>query len=489
MKKQIIKNIVSSGLSYGLILIVSIVSSRIVLVAFGSEINGLLSSVNQIFAYVALVEAGIGTATISALYRPLADKDETGVGRVIAAAQACYQSSAKWYFVCVLVVSFIWPMLLSTNISYASIWILIFLQGLSGVCTYWYTSAAINYLQACGKNYINNNVHLTATLLTHVLKIAICFAGWSYLYISAAILTVNVLKCFFYQCWIRKACPTYFAEKRIDKTLIKQRKSFLIHEISGVIFAGTDTIILSLFCGLKEVSIYAVYALIYSAMRGIIGQVFSGTAYLLGNGYSKGMDIYTKIHDRFNLIYVCFVFALYTIAYWLTIPFISLYTHGITDANYVDIRLPLLFVTIELLSSCRIADGQLIKISLHAKDTIQRSIVEAVINIVVSLIAVQYLGMYGVLIGTIVALLYRTNDIILYANKRILNRSPKKEYIVYLANLVVFSIMLCLSARVSIEVTSYIQLIGIAIPISLVIFLVYIAANFIVGRCLLRLKN
>ena len=83
-KKGILNNTISSIVSYGILLIVSIVSSKLILVTYGSEANGLLSSVNQLFSYIALLEAGIGTATVTALYRPIADADSTSIKEVLA---------------------------------------------------------------------------------------------------------------------------------------------------------------------------------------------------------------------------------------------------------------------------------------------------------------------------------------------------------------------------------------------------------------------
>ena len=63
---------------------------------------------------------------------------------------------------------------------------------------------------------------------------------------------------------------------------------------------------------------------------------------------------------------------------------------------------------------------------------------EAAINLTVSIVLSNVIGIYGVLLGTIIALLYRSNDIIIYANRKILNRSPWKTYSKFLANLAVF---------------------------------------------------
>ena len=80
---------------------------------------------------------------------------------------------------------------------------------------------------------------------------------------------------------------------------------------------------------------------------------------------------------------------------------------------------------------------------------------ESVINIVVSLACVFRFGIYGVLLGTIAALLYRTNDMIIYANKKILHRSPWKTYRRWLVNLALFIAVTVLSkplfARIALD--------------------------------------
>lgn len=63
----------------------------------------------------------------------------------------------------------------------------------------------------------------------------------------------------------------------------------------------------------------------------------------------------------------------------------------------------------------------------HFKETQWRAILEAVINITVSLLLIKPLGMYGLLIGTICSFAYRTTDIIYYSHKHILNISCKKS--------------------------------------------------------------
>lgn len=480
--RHILINLCSALVSYGGLLLFNIITSRIQLLSYGSENNGLLSSVNQIFSYIALLEAGIGTATVRALYHPIVQANDAGVADVLAASKAYYRRSAWWYFLCVLVAAFVWPLVLDTTISYWTIWGVIFFQGVAGVLTFLYCDSITSYLTAAGKNYVNNHVHVIVTLLTYSMKLVICLTGWDLVCISLSHVVVNLIKCGMYHGYMRRICPQYFVRKKVNLSLLKQRGAFLAHEISGVVFFSTDAILLSAFCGLQETSVYAVYSMVVSALRNVIGQMFNGTKYMLGRVYSQDLEQYKKTHDLYNAVYICCVFAVYTVAYLLFLPFVALYTDGVSDAQYLDSRLPMLFVVQELLSCCRNVDSEVIRISLHAKQTTGRAVLEATINLVASMILVQKLGIYGVLAGTILALLYRSNDIILYVNHRILNRSAKREYGVYGINCLTFFVIAMAGNAVPIQASNYLVLLGWAIGVTAGVLCAYLLVNLASNR-------
>ena len=61
--KKGVENILSGVCSQLVTLALGVIIPRLVLVNLGSEANGLLNSLNQVLAYVALLEAGVGMRT------------------------------------------------------------------------------------------------------------------------------------------------------------------------------------------------------------------------------------------------------------------------------------------------------------------------------------------------------------------------------------------------------------------------------------------
>ena len=127
---------------------------------------------------------------------------------------------------------------------------------------------------------------------------------------------------------------------------------------------------------------------------------------------------------------------------------------------------------------------QTINYAGHFRKTTWRTVAESLINLSVSLLGVAFYGIYGVLAGTVIALLYRTNDIIIYSNTRLLRRSPMHTYMIHLLNTGVFVLVQILFSRVFSPIGSYIELIRtsilaalIALPLFILVQTVFWSGN------------
>ena len=160
----------------------------------------------------------------------------------------------------------------------------------------------------------------------------------------------------------------------------------------------------------------------------------------------------------------------------------KLYTIGINDITYVDKYLPLLFCLVNLLSACRSTENNLISVAFHTKQTLPRAYAEAIINIGVSLVCVNMIGIYGCLIGTIVSLFYRTNDIIIYANKIILNRKPIQAYKTVMSNFILFFVICIAANAMNLSINGYLSFLGYGVVFSVIFLFVFFLLAFVTNR-------
>ncbi len=114
--KKISYNIIFGFAAEALTILLGFVIPRLTLKSFGSEINGLVNSVSQIYSYVALLEAGIGTATLQALYKTVANKDKHATNRILAATDKQYKRTGIFYILAIAIFSIVYPLVVKTTV-------------------------------------------------------------------------------------------------------------------------------------------------------------------------------------------------------------------------------------------------------------------------------------------------------------------------------------------------------------------------------------
>lgn len=480
--KKIKYNFLLGIASEFLSIVLGILIPRFILTSYGSETNGLLSSVTQIYSYIGLLEAGIGVATVQALYKTIGSQDRDKTNAVLAATNRYYHRTGIVYMLAILAFSVIYPLVVLSSIPTITVILVIVFNGIGSVISYFFQGKYLLLLQAEGKNYIKTALNMATNVFKNVAKIVLMALGCDVVFVQMIAMVISLIQMAYITYYIKKNYSWINLKVKPDFEAISQSKNVLVHQISGLIYNNTDAITLSVFCGLKAVSVYSMYTLLFGMISTALSTISSSFIFSLGQMFHTDRKRFMKYYDVYETYYMTLVFSLYSVANYFILPFIKLYTAGVTDVNYLDMKLPLLFISTYLLSCGRSAPNQAINFAGHFKKTQNRAIAEAVINLMVSVIVVQYLGIYGVLIGTIVALIYRSNDIIIYANRKVLNRSSWITYRRWLTNLGVFLGILVLNRLLRVEIYSYYQLFLWCIPYALVVLVLFFGIVSIVER-------
>ena len=171
-KKDVVINLVVSAVTQIITLALGLVLPRLILLTWGSEYNGLLSSVTNIMSYLALLEAGLNTAMLQALYKTVGQNDREQTSIVVRTAQRYYYKISIVYAAMVVGIAFLYPLVVETAISYWEIVAIIVLQGLVGVINFAFRAAYQQLLNAEGKYYVISLITFLTTVLTYTAKIA-----------------------------------------------------------------------------------------------------------------------------------------------------------------------------------------------------------------------------------------------------------------------------------------------------------------------------
>lgn len=476
-KENSLKNLLYGLGSFAITTLIGIIIPRLFIISYGSEVNGLVSSIKQIFAYFALLEAGVGGATLQALYGPMARNAHDEISSILSATNHFYKKTAAWYAIGVVLLAVFYPICIQSSIPYYVIVGIILLQGEAGVLKYLVTSKLQLLMKVDGRTYILTNLGTFFTIVSNIARIVLMYSGFSILVVQAVFCIVDVLQVVIIVSYTKKHYRWLDLGARPNYHAIAQRNSVMVHQISGLIFNNTDTVILTFFCGLKVVSVYTMYSMLFGMAANVIGYISSSVNFAMGQIFNSDRERYRKIQEAYETYYLAISFALFAIAYIFILPFLRLYTHDVVDINYIDRWLPILFVAYQTLNYGRNTSANIIDYAGHYRQTKWRSILESSINLFVSLIAVHFLGIYGVLIGTICALLYRTNDIILYANLKIMKRSAWPTYRRWLRNAGLLVVCAWLGSHLPASYNGYASLLVVAIIVSTLIVAVFLIVN------------
>ena len=456
--------------------IVAIVIPRLFIVNYGSEINGLLASIRQIYVYLALLEIGVGDASVVALYGPIARQDHKSVNEILAATDFYYKKIGIIYAISIVVLGLGYPLLLNTSVPYWVCFWVIVLQGSGSVISYLVQGKYNMLLRVDNRNYVTTNLGTVTSVLTDASRIFLLLQGRSIIAVQTTYLIFNLIKMFFISGYIKKNYAWLNLKVKPNFQAISQKSAVFVHQISALVFSHTDVLILTFVCGLKTVSIYSMYAVIYGMVDNVVTITSNSVQAALGQIFNSDKQRFLKLQEAFETYYLALVFSLFAIATIFALPFMKLYTAG-ADINYIDWKLPILFAFYRLLSYGRITSNNIIGFTGAFKETQWRAWLETIINLVVSFVCVFKFGIYGVLFGTIAALLYRANDIIIFANCKLLKRSAWPTYRRWLINLVIFSIVVGVFVKLPMNLNSYADLVKNAIWVSLSTIILFFTIN------------
>lgn len=476
-KKKSVLNLATSLLGQVITIVLGIVIPRMFILSFGSDVNGFISSISQIFVYVALLEAGVGTASQQAMYAPLGNNDRDSINSILAATHHFYMRTGFLYLAAITGIAFLYPLFVESSLSYWVMVSIVMLTGVGGAFPYFLHAKYSLLLNGDGKSYVLNLINQGRTVLLSLLKIVLLSMGANVILVESLYLLVALLQSLAIILYIKKKYGWINLKTEPNFQAISQKNSVLVHQFSSLIFNNTDILILTFFCDLNQVSIYTLYKYLFGFAITVINLLSSSVNFRLGQLFSK-REHFLKLYDMYEVFHIALTFSLLTLVYLYITPFLRLYTAGM-DIEYIVPFLPLTFCVMEYLNSIRTPTNNVIVYAGKFKETQWRSLTEALINLTVSLVAVHFLGINGVVLGTVAALLYRSNDVILFANRRVLGRSAWHTYRTILVNVILSVATVLVYTWIDMEFTGYVTFVVSGFVSVLICVPLYLAVSYL----------
>lgn len=481
-KQKLSLNTLSSLLKQIVSTICGFILPRLFLTHYGSGVNGLVSSISQFLSFASIFDAGMGVVIEASLYKPLAENDQLGINRILTSGQRFYYKIATIYAIYVVGMIFIYPVAVKSSYDYFFIATLIVAISISSFGQYCFGVVNSVFLSADQRTYVNSIAYIITIVLNTVMGAILINLNCSVQVVKLVASLTFLLRPIILKIYVEKYYNVNWHEEYTEEP-IKQKWNGFAQHIASLILQNTDIVILSIFSTLENVSIYSVYYLVVHSIQEVINAATVGIRPLLGDMLArKEMQRLERVFSEVECVMhagTTFVFGMTMI---MLVPFIKVYTTGVTDANY-DVPLFSFLLCFAYYINCsRYPYQAIIMAAGHFKQTQSSAVIEAVINIIITVICVFRLGLIGVVCGTVIAMTYRTIYFVLYLKHNILYRSIVKFIRAEIIDGITLFVMMLTTSFLNLENISYFAWLKMAVAAGMICALECVIVQLLFNR-------
>ena len=479
---KLIKNTGASLVNEVVTFTVGIIIQRLIISSYGSTVNGLVNSIVQFLGFISMCELGIGAVIKANLYKPLAKKDNYELSAVLVSAQRFFRKIAAIFVVYVGALLILYPNTVSDNFDYLFTASLIVIISVSLFSQYYFGMIYQLLLNANEQAYIQIYINCATLIGNTIACVGLIKIGAGIHVVKLAGSLIFLLRPLLMKAYVDRHYSLDLKVK-YEGEPIKQKWNGLAQHVATQVQDSVDVVVLTLFSTLSNVSIYSVYYMIVKGVMQLVYTINAGISAFMGKLIAKD--------DREALMSAFLSFEwgmhtastlLFSITAVMIVPFVSVYTKGITDANY---SAPLFAILITICGSLRciqLTYNVVVQAAGHFRQTQFAAMVEPVINTVISLLTVRRFGLVGVTFGTIASLTYRLLYLMIYLRGHILYLRFASTLKQIMVDLIEVACVCLIKSFFTISAANYFSWAVQAAITSAVVVLVCLLVNYIFFR-------
>lgn len=449
---------------------------------YGSEVNGLITTIRQLITYFSVVTLGLSTAGAAALYSPLSKNDTTTINRTLSALKGFYNKTGIVFVFLITIAAFIFPMIQSAEgVTATDIALLVFICGIGSSVEYIITAKYKVLLTADQKIYVLARIQTEGTILNTLCSAILIYFNASILLIQTVATLVYVIRMLMTVTYVKKQYRYIDVNVEPDYSLINNRWSALSYQASSMIISYTPVILVAVLLNYASVSVFTVYNLVFSSIAMIVGIFSSGLAAVFGNVIAQNeTELLKKRFATYEFIFEIILYVVYTCAMILILPFVSVYIQANDGTNYIVPLLGIGCALNGLFKSIRVPYTTLVEASGTFKENNIANILEAIFIVVVSAVGIKLIGVAGAVLGAAIIALIRSSMYQNFICKHVLNVGMLKYIVKNGFNIA--AMISIYNVFGTITVSNYFDWFLNAILVFAVTIVVYLFLNIIMDR-------
>lgn len=372
----------------------------------GVEYLGVDGLFTSILTMLSLANLGFDTAMIYSLYKPLAENDTY----YIQALMNLYQKAYRLIGIIVLIIGLsllpFLPHMMNGNTTIKNLNIIYLLFLINSASSYYFVYKQ-SIIIADQRNHIISKIHSVFTILSNLIQILLLLVTENFIIVLSAQIAFRIIENIYIANKANKLYP-YIKEKNNSELSKGDKKHFfenlyalLLYRVSGVVINGSGNIIMSVFIGISSVGVYSNYMLIINTLTTFLSHLFYSVTASIGN-----LNVKESTEKKYFIFKVLqftnfWVYGFCTICLWNLInPFIAIWL----GKQFVFNKFIVLVILLNLFTSgMQNAPTTFRDTTGLFKKGKYRPIIAAILNIVISIILVQKLGIVGALLGSVIS--------------------------------------------------------------------------------------
>lgn len=419
--KKALRNTLFAILQEVVSVLCAFILPRLILTSFGSAYNGLTQSITQFLGMAVLLRAGIGGATRASLYKPLANNDENGISAIMNATTIHLRKLSVILGSCIVAFACVYPFFVTDEFEWFFTFSLFLIIGFSTFAETMFGISGLILLQADQKMYVYSIISIVSVILNTVLSAVLINLGFGIHVVKIGSSVAFCIKPLIINIYIHRH---YKIDKSVspNNSAIKQRWDAFFHQLANFVMSNTDIIVLTAFVPMAEVSVYSVYNLVSNGIRRLVMNFTNGMEAGFGNMIASGE--HENVKRNFEIVQTMIFFVasiVYISSALLILEFVGVYTKGINDSNYIRPVFAYILIASQFFLCIRQPYQLIVQAAGHYRQTRNGAILEPIINIVISVIAVWKFGLVGVVCGTLAATVFRTVQYGVYVSKNLIS--------------------------------------------------------------------
>lgn len=458
----------------------------------GMQYIGLNSLFTSILSVLNLAELGVGTAMTFSMYRPIAENDKSKICALMRLYKIYYRIIGAVILSVGLLIIPILPMLIKKDLPPdINLNVIYIINLLATVFTYWLFAYKNCLLYAHQRNDVTDKIGYIINTLKYILQILFLFVLKDYYIYIIISLLMNIISNITTAIVVNKMYPEYKAVGKLPKEELKiinrRIRDLFTSKIGSVVVDSADTIVISSFLGLTALALYQNYFFILNTIYGFITLITSSSLAGIGNSIIvessqknyNDLKKFTFIFSWLSIFSVCCFLCLFQ-------PFIELWVGKDSLLPFgMVIMFSAYFFIREInavLNVYKDASG------IWHKDR-YRPLITAIVNLVLNIVMVNFWGLYGILLSTILSMLIVGMPWITYnVFTEIFHCNPLK----YILNILFYVIICICCGAVCVWISSAINFNNLIVTIILRLLVCIIIPNaimFILYRKSLEFKS